>query len=115
MTSKNQDIDGYYAGDTLQITITVQDDAGNALDLTGATVEWVLVSAGERETVLSKDSASGGIALTDAANGEIRITIDPADTESLKGLYRHEAEVTDASGNTSTVTVGDFEINGSHT
>jgi hypothetical protein len=95
-----------HAGDSRDIVVTVTDSQGAAVDLTGAAVAWQLArSAGSAAAVVSK-SLGAGIAITDGPNGVFTVTLDPADTESLTGLYYHEAEVTDAAGNRSTVLTG---------
>ena len=114
MTSENQDFE-MYAGESKVITVTVKDGTGEALNLTGATIEWV-AKANEDEvnaTITKNNGEGGGLEILDqeANKGEFTITLAPADTEKLGGVtYYHEAEVIDASTNVSTVTRGMMEV-----
>lgn len=111
MTSKNQNIDDHTSGDTLIIEVEVSNTDGTAKDITSASIEWVLAKRRGGTAVISKSAAGGGISITDAVAGLFEVTIDPADTDSLAGLYFHEAEVTDSAGNISTVLEGHVFIN----
>lgn len=107
MTLENQDVTGYYAGDTLRLDVSVTDDADQVVNLTGATIEWKLI---DYKTVLLSKSTSAGISITDPLNGEFRVNINGSETQDLQGTYRHEARVTDSTGNVSTVFVGSFSV-----
>lgn len=108
MTKENQNIENYYAGDSLVLDVTVTDQSGAAKDLTGASIEWGLFPRGSDTAVLTKTTTGGGVAVTGA--GVFEVTVDPGDTTGLEGLHYHEAEVTDGAGAVSTVTVGYIEI-----
>lgn len=99
----------YYSGDTLLIEVSVEKDDGSAKDLTDASVEYGISSKPGSETLVSKTTPDG-VTITDAGNGEIEIQIDPADTEEMDGSYYHECEVTDGSGEVSTIFTGVFYI-----
>lgn len=102
MTVKNQNFE-MVAGDTKNIVITVA-----IADITGASVKWALKkSVFSASNAVYKDTATGGVSITDAAAGKFTVALAPSDTVTLKpGDYYHEAEVTDAAGNVSTVTTG---------
>lgn len=106
LTKKNQNLE-LYAGDSKYLDFIATDN-GAAVDLTGVTIKWVMkrfVSSASNDVY--KDTIGGGVSITDAANGKFTVTIAPSDTKTLAvGTYYHEAEVTDALGNVSTVTVG---------
>lgn len=105
MTVKNQNFE-MYAGDTKNIEITI-----SSVNLAGASVKWAAKKTiYDAVPALYKDTA-GGITITDAAAGKFTIALAPADTADLSGKYYHEAEVTDQSGNVSTVTTGTITIN----
>jgi hypothetical protein len=109
MTAVNQNF-SMTAGDSKNVVITVSNDEGIALNLTGASVKWALkkrVTSTENELYKTN---TDGITITDAANGVITIKLVPVDTTTLNGTYHHECEVTDANGNVSTVTVGSASI-----
>lgn len=110
MTKTAQDIT-IYAGDTVNINVTVLDsDNGGYKSIAGSTIIWVLFDPDDTGVLLTKTTADA-ISITDGLNGALTIALVPADTEAVTpGNYRHEAEVTDASGNVSTVLTGDFII-----
>lgn len=102
MTMKNQDFT-MTAGDTKYLDFTVTMDSSS---IAGSTIKWVLTKFGA--AVLTK-TTTGDIAITAAK--VFRVTINPSDTLTLvPGNYSHQAEVTDTSGNVSTVADGTATI-----
>lgn len=95
------------AGDTVAVDFTLTEaDGVTPLDLTGASVKWRLARAVAGPALVSKDLSSG-IVVTDAPGGLLTVTLLPDDTAELGGgRYYHEAEVTDAIADVSTVAVG---------
>lgn len=113
MTKRNQDIPSHPQGDTLTIDADIVDEDGTALDLTGyQAIRWVLAEQyGGGDPLVEKTAAGGGITVVSAPNGEVRVAVEPADTDAVSpGQYRHELEVTDDNGDVSTVLVGTVEI-----
>lgn len=113
MTKRNQDIDDYHAGDTLEIVVTVTDDDGNIIDITGADVEWYLLqyeTSPDEDHLLKKTTTDGGITVTSAQDGEFTVTVDAGDTDGMSGEYHHRARMTDSTGNRSTVMTGTITI-----
>lgn len=104
MTVKNQNFE-MVAGDTKNIVIPVS----NVNDLAGASVKWALKkTVYDASNAVYKDTASGGISISGTT---FTVALAPADTVALRpGDYYHEAEVTDAAGNVSTVTTGKVTI-----
>lgn len=98
-----------FAGDTKLLTVTVTDEAGEAVDITTASIKWQAARSVEDEAVIEKTSPSGGIEITDGSGGEFVVTLDAADTGDLSGLYYHEAEVT-ISSQPNTVVSGTFLV-----
>ncbi len=99
------------AGDDKVLEVTVTDAAGTAVDITGASIQWRLSkTVNRRPAQIAKATGGAGVEITDAAAGVFEVTLDPADTEDLRGAYYHEAEVIDADGNVSTVLTGAAEI-----
>ena len=100
------------SGDDVVLNFTVSDDQMSSLS--GATVRWrayhqkFTVPYGE--PVISKQTGGNGITITNAANRLFDVSISESDTQNLTGRYYHEAEVEDASGNKSTVTIGIMTI-----
>jgi hypothetical protein len=113
LTNKNELIDDYYSGDTLKINYTVYRDEAKQerKDLRQASAEWILAEDEGYTPIVTKTSQSGGgIQFTNARNGELTVTIEPSDTESISGTKYHELEITDAQGDVSTVASGDIVI-----
>jgi hypothetical protein len=101
MTVMNQNF-SMYAGNTKKVVVTVKDDAGGNLNITGSTVRW---GFGD---ILK--TTSSGITLSNPTSGEFTITLNPADTSSKKGTFTHFAELTDVAGNVTTILNGEITI-----
>ena len=103
-----------HSGDSLKLEVTVNDSAGTALDVTNATFIWALSKkdgsaiAPRGAAILTKALASG-VVINDGPTGRADITLDPADTTALAGVYYHELQVT-LGGNVSTVFYGSVTI-----
>lgn len=109
MTYTGQNID-MYAGDSKYIDVTTLDaDNGGVLDITGCSITYIIYKQSTKNIVITKTVGSG-ITLTDPSNGRFRITLSPSDTQSMKGIYNHEAELVDLSSNISTLFTGYFKV-----
>jgi hypothetical protein len=119
MPAISQDVT-HYAGDTLTITIgPVVDENGAPVDLNGASARWWMgksVSATGADVYLKKAIGAGlVINRIETDSWELVVSILPADTDQVAsgikaGTYYHEAEVVDADGNVSTVTIGKYVL-----
>lgn len=109
MTATDQDV-RIVSGDTVRLPVSVMDDSGNALNIAGASIEWVLAKHAGADPVITKSTADGSVALTDAEGGEFQVTVAPEDTADYAGTWYHEIELTDTDGNVSTILSGTFEI-----
>lgn len=98
------------AGDTKTLVVTIRNAAGDVVNITGSSVKWKAARSYGKAAVLSK-STSDDISLSDPTNGIFTVSLAPEDTEDLKGIYHHEAEITDADGAISTVLTGTMKIN----
>jgi len=99
----------FYAGDEFQIAGSLFDQDGTPIGLTGAAIEWKLATL-DRSVVLDY-SIGGGIAVTDAANGLILITVSEGDSAKLSpGRYRDQLRVTTSTGVLSTQWVGFIDV-----
>lgn len=97
-------------GDDLRLDIALVDDEGAAVDLTGAQeVRWVLAKT-PRTTVLVEKLLSGGVAVADAAGGDITVTLARADTLGREGVFYQEVKVTDLLGKIRTGRMGAVTI-----
>lgn len=93
-----------YSGDSTPIQVTVTDsETGAAVVLTGAAMTWALTRAPGTTPVLTKTSGAGEITVGGAGNNVATVTLGPTDTATLEGLFIHELQVTDGSGNVFTV------------
>lgn len=121
MTSVNQNIgsstDPFYSGDTREITVTVTDKAGAAVDCSSVTIVYALDTAPHSggTPLVSKTTAGGDFTIGGASNHEVTFTLDPADTADLSGTYYHEMEITNVAGDVATVLEGIVEIVGDMT
>lgn len=79
-------------GDNLDIVYTIKDENDAVVDLTGGSIAWKALNGAT--TAITKVGA-----LTDASNGITTVTLDPADTTSLKGTYILDGEFTDSGSN----------------
>lgn len=104
-----------FAGDTkrLHFTLTSGPPANAPLDIQDAIVRWQAskgtLSRFSTIPVLTK-TIGAGLEVTDAFSGTLTVELLPEDTETLKGNFYHELEITDASGDVSTAFVGEFVI-----
>lgn len=115
MTHETQDISGYHAGDAREIEVTVEDDAGNNVDITGAQEIEYYIKEDEGdpdgEALLEKSlSNTDEIEITDGANGMFTVYIDTGDTDGMTGSKHHRARLTDGDGNRSTLFTGNITI-----
>ncbi len=108
-----------FSGDSKILRYTVKDGSGAVIDITGAAFRWGLFKldtdestpTAKNSTVLTppgEKTVGSGIVITDAANGVLEVTLDPADTAPLKGSFYHEIEM--ILTETSTVAFGQIDI-----
>ena len=118
MTRTNQDIprsgdERYIAGDTAVLTVTVSVDGGDK-DLTDSSASFALSQYPGAEPLVEKDTAGGGVTITNPGGGVVEVAIEPEDTASLghaDGVdYYYELVVQDDEGNVATVTTGTWTI-----
>jgi len=93
-----------FEGDTFLKTFTIKDDAGNIIDITGATFRLKLGSINE--------STSGVTITNGGATGEVEIKISYTAMEALAADddYEIALEMTDASGVRTTLFTGTFTV-----
>lgn len=111
MTAKNQDF-ATYQGDAALPVFTVLDENGAPINLSTATqISWAAKRDAASSPVLAKTKSGGGISfVTDGSDGKFQVALTGVDTAALTGYYLHVASVTDALGNTSTVTLGRMQV-----
>lgn len=108
MSAINQDF-RVVSGDNRAIIVVVTDTSGAAVNIAGYTITWALARSRRGPAIITKTSSSG-ISITDASAGEFTVSLVPADTRGLQGLYYHEAQIADALNNITTVTTGEVLI-----
>lgn len=113
MAKDDQDVgtsvEPYYEGDSLELVISVDED-GSDKDLTGASVEWAMSRDPSSAEEISESTTGVSASVTDAATGEITVTIAQGITDGKTGRWHHETRVTDSSGDKAVVTRGEFYI-----
>ena len=114
MTQIGQDLT-MYSGDSQVIGYTITDaESGDPVNLVAASaIKWRAskkLSSGFSPTPLLIKALGTGVSVTNAAAGTIQVVLAPADTALLAGRFYHELEITDGSGNVSTVAVGTLTI-----
>lgn len=106
VTAENQNFK-MYTGDTKYIYLSVED---GTLDLNGVTVKWILKNGVKNAPEITIFKTNGQGVTIDLNANMILIKLDPSDSIDLLGKYYHEAELTDALGNISTIMVGEIEF-----
>jgi hypothetical protein len=91
MAQVNQNFE-MYAGDTMDITVTLTDALGAPLDIAGLTLWW-----GMADIVKQVDET-------------LVIHLVPEDTEALTGAQRHQLRAIDPSGRVETLLTGVVRI-----
>ncbi len=89
-----------HSGDTKTLQVTIVDDAGAVVDISGATsITWAIsktiAGSGEpKGLALTTKTVGSGITLTtDGTDGRCDVLIDGADTDALAGEYYHEMQL----------------------
>ncbi len=97
------------SGDTLNAVISVINDAGAAVNITGYSARWKM-SPRIGASASSSKTVGSGITLTTPTSGILTISLTSADTANRCGAYVHELVLTDGSGNVSTAMTGRLTI-----
>jgi len=101
-----------HIGDSKLLTITVEDGAGTAINISTASEIRFRVAGNQFDTVIDisknlTDDSAGDVIITNGAAGIFTVQLNPADTSDLShGIYEWVSEIDDASNNISTVTTG---------
>lgn len=112
MAALNQDF-VTYSGDTVSPIFTVLNSSNVAIDIsTVSEITWKLRPEDvDAAALVTKTKTAGQITfVTDGTDGKFQVAITAADTATLSGYYLHEAQITDGSGNVTTVTVGRMQV-----
>lgn len=93
-------------GDDVVLSFTLLDSAGDAVNLTGSTINWRLYPAlnksqGLRRVRSTHEVTVDGV-ITLATSGTLTVTIADTDTDDLVGRFFDRIKVTDSSANETT-------------
>jgi hypothetical protein len=96
------------AGEDVSLPITVKDEAGDAIDITGTTPRFAIARRPGGTVVAETGESPETITaeLTTPAAGLLTVTIPTEVTAGLLGTYYCETELEDGSGNFTTVARG---------
>jgi len=95
------------SGDDKVMPFSVVDNSGNAVTVTGGSATYAIANSVDGPALVTKTSAAGAITLSGST---ITVTLVPADTASMAGVYYHELEVTDSDGDVFTPACGTMTI-----
>jgi hypothetical protein len=98
-----------FAGDTKVLVVSVADEKGAAVDITGTVIRWQLAKS-VTSTALILKSVGAGVTIIDGPSGRFDVSLDAGDTLPLHGSYYYEGEIDDG-GIISTVLTGIVQIN----
>lgn len=98
-----------YAGDNLRLLISVTDENGAALDLTGYSAVWTMAENAGDTAVVTKSTDGGAVTIVGDAVGHVAIALSPVDTAQV-GRWWHQLVITSPGGAVSTVTTGSMTI-----
>lgn len=96
------------SGEDVVLDITVRDNAGDILNITGATVRFAAARTPTGNPIVdsSASPATATAVVQDGPNGLVRVTITDTNTDPLSGDYYYEVKVTDVGGLEAVVTRG---------
>ena len=104
------------SGNDKQLNVTVIDQDGVAVDITGATIVWGVSLTDESKSRIFFYTSPANITITSATAGKFRINILDTDTEPLVPQdYFHEARMVDTAGLKTTVMRGTMTVEGNIT
>lgn len=101
-----------YAGDSAKPVITVTDNSGAVVDISGASeIAFSIYRSFSTAAVLTKLKSGGGVVfITNGTDGKFQPLLIPVDTATLSGNYVYAAKITDGAGNVATVTIGSMLV-----
>lgn len=96
------------SGDELVLPITIRDNDGALVNITGAIGRFALARSPSSPVVIDSEAspATAAVVFTDPANGLVTVTITDENTEVLFGDYYYECKITDSAGREAVVARG---------
>lgn len=118
MAHNRQDIKNFHIGQKATLVINVEDENGDAVNMTGGEAVLTVMPKddfGKKTSnvdALLQKSVGQGIEITDPSAGKLEVTFEPSDTEDLKHITRwYRIDVTDSEDNPMPGAVaGNFEL-----
>lgn len=104
MAYVNQDVE-IYAGDAKDLDVTIYDDKGEVLDLSGYSI-FYYVYGSSGIPIITKTTDDGIDVL---GNGKLIVTLKRDDTKKLFGEYSHEIDLLE-NQNVYTVMIGKLTV-----
>ena len=99
------------SGNDKKLKFTTLDENDAIVDLTGSTIIWALANSAKAKKTIIIYTSPTNVTITDDVGGLFEVDIQAADTEDLKGGdYYHEARVTAAAGDKTTVAIGTVKL-----
>jgi hypothetical protein len=83
----------FYSGDSMLIDVTINDAEGNALDLTGCDLEWMLNDPDGLNVLtysIRDGTTTGNITIVNNATGQIQITVPASEAAGFTPGYWHD-------------------------
>lgn len=105
MTEEHQDFT-MYEGEAKTITVTEVDSE----DISGQDIEYIIADEPTDDPEITKDTSGSGVSITDGANGEFEIELEPSDTQGMSGQFYHEARLKDGAGTQAVLFTGEVQI-----
>lgn len=89
--------DEWFVGEDKVLRITIVDEAGSAVNISGWTFAWELRLRRYHPDVKLSKATGSGVSIFDAPTGKVDVTIAKDDTKNLKaGTYYHGLARTNA-------------------
>lgn len=95
-----------FAGDAKTLIFNVVDENNATVDISNHTVRWRVANDVAGTLLLSKSTTASQITTTGSTAGEFRVTLGSTDSNTLEGVYYHEAELESPTANRFTVVFG---------
>jgi hypothetical protein len=103
-----------WTGNDLDVQFNVTDDNSSALNLTGVTARWAAAKDPySTANSIYKTSTAGTseIQFTNSTGGVLKVKLNESDTNALlEGVYYHELEIQDSTGQPFTVAIGHMTL-----
>jgi hypothetical protein len=99
-------------GETFVFEVKVSDENGDAVDLTGATLDMHARTSRESDTIVIDFDSLGALSFVDASIGHMQVALTAAQTAALEAPHKlvYDLKVTKSSGDVSFYLAGKLTI-----